>query len=279
MLLVNTAIDPSVAAPRLERELRGFHAELTLVNIEPYDRLVSGFLAGQRMNAELFTAVALIGLLLAAAGIYSVTNLAVNQRQRSDGHQARHGRSFTRTRARLAGRLRSDTAGGWFALRRRGDRSRHLCHRHRGALGHSIARRLPADAPRRPSRSNDIAAEPMRRVLPGREDGRWHGMQTRTAAGSCSSRFRRERKGRTRIPKAPTWCGLPLTGSRNCGRCWRAVGIVWPFAVPFHRQGCLCHSQAGSLFIRGERPASPSREPSVTQASLPVMPGLCRAWP
>jgi putative ABC transport system permease protein len=81
MVLVNTTIDPSVAAPRLERELRSFHAELTLINIEPYDRLVGGSLAGQRMNAELFTIVALIGLGLAAAGIYSVTNLAVNQRQ------------------------------------------------------------------------------------------------------------------------------------------------------------------------------------------------------
>ncbi len=85
MVLVNTTIDPAVAAPRLERELRGFHAELTLVNIEPYDRLVSGFLSGQRMNAELFTVVALIGLVIAAAGIYSVTNLAVNKRQREIG--------------------------------------------------------------------------------------------------------------------------------------------------------------------------------------------------
>jgi putative ABC transport system permease protein len=85
MVLVNTAIDPNAAAPRLERELRAYHPELTVVNVEPYDRLVSGFLAGKRMNAELFSVVALIGLLLAAAGIYSVTNLAVNRRQREIG--------------------------------------------------------------------------------------------------------------------------------------------------------------------------------------------------
>ncbi|MEE8585691.1 MAG: hypothetical protein V3T83_12665 [Acidobacteriota bacterium] len=40
---------------------------------------------------------------------------------------------------------------------------------------------------------------------------------------------------------------------------------------PFHRQGCLCHSPAGSLFFRGWKLASLSPEPSVTQASLPVI--------
>lgn len=100
MVLVNATIDPSVAAPQLERELRGFHPELTLVNIEPYDRLVSGFLSGQRMNAELFTVVALVGLVLAAAGVYSVTNLAVNQRRREIGIRMAIG-AYRRDIARL----------------------------------------------------------------------------------------------------------------------------------------------------------------------------------
>jgi len=46
---------------------------------------VSGFHSGQRTNAELFTVGALIGLVLSAAGVYGVTNLAVHQRQREIG--------------------------------------------------------------------------------------------------------------------------------------------------------------------------------------------------
>lgn len=51
----------------------------------PYNDVVSGFLYTQRMNAELFSVLALLGLGLAAVGIFSVVSLAVNRRTREIG--------------------------------------------------------------------------------------------------------------------------------------------------------------------------------------------------
>jgi ABC-type antimicrobial peptide transport system permease subunit len=83
--LVKVAGDPAGAVMRMEEELRAVNSHIAIVNILPYSEVVRGFLYTQRMNAELFSVIALFGLLLSAAGIFGVTSLAVARRRREIG--------------------------------------------------------------------------------------------------------------------------------------------------------------------------------------------------
>jgi predicted permease len=74
---------PSV--DRLERALRDVDPRIAIVNILPYGEVVDGFLYVHRMNAEMFTLIALLGLVLAAAGLFSVVALSVARRRREIG--------------------------------------------------------------------------------------------------------------------------------------------------------------------------------------------------
>jgi predicted permease len=104
-LLLSTSIAPRAAVPLLEEELRAVDARLALVNALPYSDVVRGFTYAQRMNAELFSLVALFGLVLAAVGIFSVLSLAVGQRTREIGVRMAVG-AYRRDIARLvAGRV------------------------------------------------------------------------------------------------------------------------------------------------------------------------------
>jgi ABC-type antimicrobial peptide transport system permease subunit len=69
----------------MERELHEVDTRLAIVNILPYRDVVEGFLYTQRMNAELFTVIAALGLLLATAGVFAVVTLAVAGRRREIG--------------------------------------------------------------------------------------------------------------------------------------------------------------------------------------------------
>jgi putative ABC transport system permease protein len=84
-LLVATTGDPSAAVPSLYRWLRDFEPHLAIVNVVTYNDVVQGFLYTYRMNAEMFSALAFLGLALAAAGIFSVMSLAVSRRTREIG--------------------------------------------------------------------------------------------------------------------------------------------------------------------------------------------------
>ncbi|MEM7351592.1 MAG: ADOP family duplicated permease [Acidobacteriota bacterium] len=81
-LMVSVAGDPSLAVPRLHRWLRDFEPHLAIINVVTYQEIVRGFLYTHRMNAEMFSIVALLGLVLSAVGIWSVMSLAVNGRMR-----------------------------------------------------------------------------------------------------------------------------------------------------------------------------------------------------
>lgn len=84
-LVLSTTIDPSSAVPRLYQWLREFEPYVAIVNIVPYTEVVRGILYAQRMNAELFSALAALGLAIGAVGIFSVVSLAVSRRIREVG--------------------------------------------------------------------------------------------------------------------------------------------------------------------------------------------------
>ena len=84
-LLVKVRGDPASAVTAMRQELRELDTRLAIVNILPYRDVVRGSLYTQRMNAELFTVIAALGLLLAAAGVFAVVALAVAGRTREIG--------------------------------------------------------------------------------------------------------------------------------------------------------------------------------------------------
>jgi predicted permease len=84
-LLLKVQGDPAAAVDLLERELHAVDTRLAIVNILPYREVVRGSLYTQRMNAELFTVIALLGLLLATTGVFAVVSLAVAGRRRELG--------------------------------------------------------------------------------------------------------------------------------------------------------------------------------------------------
>jgi hypothetical protein len=84
-LLVSTTGGSGAAVPVLYRWLRDFEPHLAIVNVVTYNDVVRGFLYTYRMNAEMFSALAFLGLALAAVGIFSVMSLAVSRRTREIG--------------------------------------------------------------------------------------------------------------------------------------------------------------------------------------------------
>jgi putative ABC transport system permease protein len=76
---------PASAIDEIERAIHAVDARIAIVNILTYSDVVAGFLYTQRMNAELFTVIAVLGLVLAAAGVFAVVALAVARRQREIG--------------------------------------------------------------------------------------------------------------------------------------------------------------------------------------------------
>ena len=84
-VLLRVRGDPSVAVDAMERELRAVDTRLAIVNILTYRDVVRGALYTQRMNAELFTVIAALGLLLSAGGVFAVLALAIAGRRREIG--------------------------------------------------------------------------------------------------------------------------------------------------------------------------------------------------
>ncbi|MGW8265383.1 MAG: ADOP family duplicated permease, partial [Longimicrobiales bacterium] len=83
--LVKVTGDPALAVRRMEEELRAVDSRIAIVNILPYAEVVEGFLYSRRMNAELFSAIAVLALILVGAGVFGVMSLLVAGRRREIG--------------------------------------------------------------------------------------------------------------------------------------------------------------------------------------------------
>ncbi len=77
--------DPARQVAAVERWLRRYEPHLAIVNVLTYRDVVSGSLYSQRMNAEMFTVLAAMALLLSAFGIFSVLSVSVGRRRREIG--------------------------------------------------------------------------------------------------------------------------------------------------------------------------------------------------
>ena len=83
--LLKVTGDPALAVRRMEEELRAVDSRIAIVNILPYSEVVEGFLYSRRMNAELFSVIAVLALILVGAGVFGVMSLLVAGRRREIG--------------------------------------------------------------------------------------------------------------------------------------------------------------------------------------------------
>jgi predicted permease len=83
--LLKVAGDPQNLVRQMEDELHAVDPRIAIVNILPYSEVVGGFLYTQRMNAELFTVIAILALILSASGVFGVTSLSVARMKKEIG--------------------------------------------------------------------------------------------------------------------------------------------------------------------------------------------------
>jgi putative ABC transport system permease protein len=102
-LVLKVRGDPAAAVGLLEQELHAVDTRLAILNTLSYRDVVSGSLYVQRMNAELFTVIAALGLLLAATGVLAVVALAVAARRREIGIRVAVGADWVAVTKAVAG--------------------------------------------------------------------------------------------------------------------------------------------------------------------------------
>ena len=112
-LLIRTRGDASAGiASDLQRLLRAYAPHMTIINVVAFNEIIDGALYAHRMNAELFTVLALLGLALACAGIFSVVSLSVKRRRREIGVRKAMGATEARIRNHMIRRALTPVAVG-----------------------------------------------------------------------------------------------------------------------------------------------------------------------
>jgi putative ABC transport system permease protein len=82
---VRTTVDPSTLQRSVESILRAMDPELPMASVKTMDQIVAESLVRDRFNTALFGSFALVGLTLAAFGIYGVMSFTVAQRTHEIG--------------------------------------------------------------------------------------------------------------------------------------------------------------------------------------------------
>ncbi len=84
-LVVKGDVDPGSFLQPVQREVRGMDGMLPIYNVATMEQILADSLAQQRVLSQIFGWLAILGLAIAATGLYGVMSYVVNQRRQEIG--------------------------------------------------------------------------------------------------------------------------------------------------------------------------------------------------